>query len=195
MLSLTSQLRDSGGFTPDFPRFFQRFFFVGTDFCTFMRLSQLCFIYRKNCEACQPANKSLHRKALIWLVGCTIGVRWCMPLFLLASSVAPFTLPGSTPNSMAGSKVGLLPKTCDLRALWAIDKLPVSPYRRRWANRPPRKPNLTQHPQFLLDSVSTPEDGNLRNNPTCLRSFFVLGALTCYNLIAHATRNGLWPNY
>jgi hypothetical protein len=128
---LSSHLRDRAGFTPDFPRFFQRFFFVGTDFCTFMRLSQLCFVYRKNCEACQQPNKSLHRKALIWLVGCTIGVRWCMPLFLLASSVAHFTLAGSTRNSIAGSKVGLLSKTFYLRAIWAIDKLPVSPYRRR----------------------------------------------------------------
>jgi len=53
------------------------------------------------------------------------------------------------PNSIAGSKVGLLPKTWDLRAIGARDKLAVSPRRRRWANPPPRKPNLTQHPQLF----------------------------------------------
>ncbi|MEG4586535.1 hypothetical protein QUA54_15115 [Microcoleus sp. MOSTC5] len=39
--------------------------------------------------------------------------------------MAHFTVAGSTPNSIAGSKVGLLPKTCDLRAIGAIDKQPA----------------------------------------------------------------------
>ena len=71
------------------------------------------------------------------------------PAIVASSSVARFTVAGSTAKSIAGSKVGLLPKTCDLRAIWARDKLAVSPRRRRWANPPPRQPNLTQYPQLF----------------------------------------------
>ncbi|MEG5040074.1 MULTISPECIES: hypothetical protein [unclassified Microcoleus] len=49
-----------------------------------------------------------------------------MPLFLLASSVAHFTVAGSTPNSIARSKVGLLAKTFYWRAIGAIDKRLIS---------------------------------------------------------------------
>ena len=70
-----------------------------------------------------------------------------MPLWLLASSVARFTVAGSTPHSIAGSKVGLLPKTWDLRAIGARDKLAVSPRRRRWANPPA--------PEAKFDTTST----------------------------------------
>ena len=94
-------------------------------------------------------NSCTGRHSYDWLVARTIDLRWCMPLLLLASSVARFTVAGSTPNSIAASKVGLLPKSCDWRAIGARDKLAVSPRRRRWANPPPRKPNLTQHPQLF----------------------------------------------
>ncbi|MEG4489053.1 hypothetical protein [Microcoleus sp. D2_18a_B4] len=48
-----------------------------------------------------------------------------MPLFLLASYVPHFTVPGSTPNSIARSKVGILAKTFYWRAIGAIDKQPA----------------------------------------------------------------------
>jgi hypothetical protein len=52
-MTVAGQGRIYAGLSPFLPKVF----FVGTDFGTFMRLSQLWFVYKKNCEACQQPNK------------------------------------------------------------------------------------------------------------------------------------------
>lgn len=75
---ISSQLRDSAGFTPDFPRFFQRLFFVGTDFCTSLRLSQLSFICIKDCEASSACYRSTGQNFQISVHRRFVAVRFLM---------------------------------------------------------------------------------------------------------------------
>jgi hypothetical protein len=53
LITVAGQCRIYAGLSPFLPKGF----FVGTDFCTFMRLSQLWFVYKKNFDACQQPNK------------------------------------------------------------------------------------------------------------------------------------------
>ncbi|MEG4332661.1 hypothetical protein QUB40_12130 [Microcoleus sp. AT9_A2] len=66
-----------------------------------------------------------------------------MPLFLLASSVAHFIVPGCSPTRSHAQNLGY------------SRKLFIGGLEGRSTNRPPRKPKLTQHPeaQRILDQL------------------------------------------